>query len=66
MISTSSKSSELSRWYITWRKEQVRQFYILVESSFWTTWYAEQVVKGNIKASRENVLSVISISDLLR
>jgi phage terminase large subunit-like protein len=58
-ISTNSKSSDIAKWYITWRKEQVRKFYILEKPSpsLKTTWYAEQVVKGNIKASKKNIQS---------
>lgn len=58
-ISTNSKPSEISKWYITWRKEQVKHFYILEKPSSMlrTTWYAEEVVKGNIKASRKNILA---------
>lgn len=56
-ISTTSKPSEIAKWYVTWRKEQVSQFYILEKPapSQQTTWYAEQVVKGNIKASKKNI-----------
>lgn len=56
-ISTHSKPSEIAKWYQNWCKEQVRQFYILERPSptLKTTWYAEQVVKGNIKASKKNI-----------
>jgi phage terminase large subunit-like protein len=59
MISTTSKPSELAKWYQIWRKEQVKQFYILEKPSPKprTTWYAEQVVKGSIKASKKNIQS---------
>ncbi|PEJ83263.1 terminase large subunit domain-containing protein, partial [Bacillus toyonensis] len=59
MISTTSKPSEISKWYKNWRNEQIKHFYILVDPSpeLRTTWYAEQVVKGNIKASKKNILS---------
>jgi phage terminase large subunit-like protein len=58
-ISTTSKPSEIAKWYVEWRKEQVKQFFILERPSpiLRTTWYAEQVVKGKIKASRKNVLA---------
>lgn len=58
-ISTNSKPSEIAKWYKNWRSDQVRRSFILEKPSpkLRTTWYAEQVVKGNIKASRKNVLS---------
>lgn len=58
-ISTNSKPSEIAKWYQKWRADQVIRSFILVKPSpkLRTTWYAEQVVKGNIKASRKNVLS---------
>ncbi|USK43730.1 terminase large subunit [Cytobacillus oceanisediminis] len=58
-ISTNSKPSEIAKWYQNWRSDQVRRSFILEKPSpkLRTTWYAEQVVKGNIKASRKNVLS---------
>lgn len=58
-ISTTSKPSEIAKWYQNWRTDQVRKSYILEKSStkLMTTWYAEQVVEGKIKASRKNVLS---------
>ncbi len=56
-ISTNSKPSEIEKWYKNWRKEQIKQFFILVKPSgtLLTTWYAEQVVKGKIKASKKNI-----------
>lgn len=59
MISTTSKPSEITKWYKNWRNEQIQHFYILVDPSpeLRTTWYAEQIVKGNIKASKKNILS---------
>ncbi|MED2125025.1 terminase large subunit [Bacillus thuringiensis] len=59
MITTTSKPSEIAKWYKNWRNEQIQHFNILVDPSpeLRTTWYAEQVVKGNIIASKKNVLS---------
>ncbi|MBP3038072.1 terminase large subunit [Bacillaceae bacterium Marseille-Q3522] len=56
-ISTSSKPSEIAKWYVTWRKEQVKHFYILENPhpAILTTWYAEQVVNGKIVASKKNI-----------
>ncbi|MGI8351684.1 terminase large subunit [Niallia circulans] len=56
-ISTTSKPSEVAKWYKNWRNEQVKHFFILEKPSaiLRTTWYAEQVVKGKIKASKKNI-----------
>lgn len=56
-ISTTSKPSEIAKWYQNWRKEQVKHFFILEKPSekLRTTWYAEQVVNGKIKASKKNI-----------
>src|SRR5699024_621437 len=45
--------------FITWKKEQVKKGAILEtpSSKLLTTWYAEQLVKGSIKASKKNVLA---------
>ena len=58
MISTTSKPSEIAKWYKNWRNEQIQHFYILVDPSpeLRTTWYAEQVVKGNVKASKKYLI----------
>lgn len=58
-ISTTSKPSDIAKWYKTWRKDQIKKFCILEVPStiLRTTWYAEQVVKGNIKASRKNIFA---------
>lgn len=69
MITTTSKPSEITKWYKEWRNEQIRCFYILDKSSpeLRTTWYAEQVVQGNIKASKKNILSCTRhLNDLKR
>lgn len=59
MITTTSKPSEIAKWYKNWRNEQIQHFNILIDPSpeLRTTWYAEQVVKGNIIASKKNILS---------
>ncbi|MBS4188643.1 terminase large subunit [Bacillus sp. FJAT-49705] len=58
-ISTNSKPSQIAKWYQNWRTDQVRKSFILEKPStiLRTTWYAEQVVNGNIKASRKNILA---------
>lgn len=54
-----SKNVKQSFSFIAWKKEQVKKGVILEypSSVSLTTWYAEQIVKGNIKASKKNILS---------
>jgi phage terminase large subunit-like protein len=58
-ISTNSSPAEITKWYENWRKDQTKKFHILDSPSpiLRTTWYAEQVVEGTIKASQKNVLA---------
>lgn len=58
-ISTDSSPRELEKWYKTWLNEQKSNGFILEKPSdrSLTTFYAENVVNGNIKASKKNILS---------
>lgn len=58
-ISTDSSPRELEKWYKTWLQEQKSNGFILEKPSEkpLTTFYAENVVNGNIKASKKNILS---------
>lgn len=72
MNSTTSKNvkkATQSFSFITWKKEQIKKGAILESpsSKLLTTWYAEQLAKGNIKASKKNILSAKRhLSDLKR
>lgn len=69
MISITSKSTEIKKWYKKWRKEQVDKGHILDRQSpiVLTTWYAEKVVKGDIIASKKVILACKRhINDLKR
>lgn len=54
-----SNPIELEKWYQNWRKEQTKARHILEGSSaiLLTTWYAEQVVKRKIVASKKVILA---------
>lgn len=56
-ISTTSKSSEIAKWYVNWRNDLIKHSYILEKPSetILTTWFAEQVVEGKITASKKNI-----------
>lgn len=56
-ISIHSSPKEIEDWYAKWRKEQIKLGHILLDFSpiLLTTWYAEQVVKGKIVASKKVV-----------
>lgn len=58
-INSNIKKIKHSFSFITWKKEQIEKGYILEKpsSKLLTTWYAEQVVKGNIVASKKNILA---------
>src|SRR5690625_833745 len=58
-ISENIKKAKQNFDFIAWRKERVKIGAIIEESSnkLLTTWYAEQVVKGNILESKKNILS---------
>src|SRR5699024_12420056 len=55
---SSAKNTKQSFSFITWKKEQVEKGAILEapSSKLLTTWYAEQLINGNILASKKNVL----------
>lgn len=61
MTSTTSniEKAKQSFSFIAWRKDQVKKGNILEKPShnLLTTWYAEQVVKGKIVASKNNISS---------
>ncbi|MBP1950285.1 hypothetical protein J2Z82_003242 [Virgibacillus litoralis] len=64
MTATTSTPSKIKKAtqsfsFIAWKKEQIKKGAILTDSSdrLLTTWYAEQVVKGNILESEKNILS---------
>lgn len=59
IISKNIKKVKHSFSFITWKKEQVKKGNILEKPSnkLLTTWYAEQVVKKKIKASKKNILA---------
>lgn len=68
-ISSDAKKDKQSFSYITWKKEQVEKGAILEtpSSKLLTTWYAEQLVNGNILASKKNILAAKRhLSDLKR
>jgi phage terminase large subunit-like protein len=68
-ISTTSSPSELERWYADWRTEQVRKRHILEDFSpdLLTTWYAKQVVKGEIIACKKVIQACFRhLNDLKR
>ena len=68
-ISTSSSSTEIQKWYKVWRKEQLKKGHILENSSttLLTTWYAENIINGNIIASKKVILACKRhINDLKR
>lgn len=54
-ISIHSSPTEIEQWYTKWRAEQIQKRHILDDFSpiLLTTWYAEQVVKGEIVASKK-------------
>jgi|UPI0005D0F909 phage terminase large subunit-like protein len=54
-ISIHSNPRDIEKWYENWRREQVKKRHILDDFSpvLLTTWYAEQVVKGEIIASKK-------------
>ncbi|MGC3792036.1 terminase large subunit [Priestia aryabhattai] len=54
-----SNPIELEKCYQSWREDQIKVGNILEKASprLLTTWYAEQVVNGKIKASKKNVLA---------
>lgn len=56
---SSAKNTKQSFSFITWKKEQVEKGAILEapSSKLLTTWYAEQLINGNILASKKNVLA---------
>src|SRR5690625_4830588 len=58
-ISSNVKKAKQSFSFITWKKEQVEKGAILEKPSgkLLTTWYAEQLVNGNIIASEKNILA---------
>lgn len=58
-ITTNSSSTEIDRWYVKWRKEQVDKGHILERASpnLLTTWYAERVIKGDIIAGKKVILA---------
>ncbi|WP_440894964.1 terminase large subunit [Amphibacillus sp. Q70] len=58
-ISNNIKKAKQSFSFITWKKEQIKKKHILERSSdkLLTTFYAKQVVKGEIKASKNNILA---------
>ncbi|WP_017470628.1 terminase large subunit [Amphibacillus jilinensis] len=53
------KKANQSFSFITWKKDQVKEGNIREETSdkLLTTWYAKQVVKGKIVASKNNILA---------
>ncbi|WP_018934567.1 terminase large subunit [Gracilibacillus lacisalsi] len=53
------KKAKQSFSFITWKKDQVKKGNILEKPSdkLLTTWYAKQVVKGKIVASKNNILA---------
>src|SRR5699024_5826384 len=60
-LKTSRKVKEVTQSFsfIAWKKEQIKKGAILEtpSSKLLTTWYAEQLVKGTINASKKNILS---------
>lgn len=58
-ISNNVNKAKQSFSFITWKKKQIQQGNILEKTSdkLLTTWYAEQVVKGKVKASKKNKLA---------
>ncbi|QGG51601.1 terminase large subunit [Lysinibacillus pakistanensis] len=58
-ISTTSKPTEILAWYEKWKVEQIEKGNILLKPSetLLTTWYAEQVVAGNIVAPKKVILA---------
>jgi phage terminase large subunit-like protein len=54
-ISIHSNPRDIEKWYENWRREQVEKGHILDDFSsvLLTTWYAKQVVKGEIIASKK-------------
>lgn len=68
-ITILSNPREIEKWYHDWRKEQLRKGHILKDFSptLLTTWYAKQVVKGEIIASKKVIQACFRhLNDLKR
>ncbi|MEC0242777.1 terminase large subunit [Paenibacillus dokdonensis] len=69
MISTTTSPTKIQKWYDEWRSQQVVKRHILEDFSpvLLTTWYAEQVVKGEIIACKKVIQACFRhLNDLKR
>ncbi|GIO57909.1 terminase [Paenibacillus cineris] len=68
-ISTTTSPTKIQKWYDEWRNEQIVKRHILDDFSpvLLTTWYAEQVVKGEIIACKKVIQACFRhLNDLKR
>lgn len=68
-ISTTTSPTKIQKWYDEWRSEQIVKRHILEDFSpvLLTTWYAKQVVKGEITACKKVIQACFRhLNDLKR